>query len=261
MRNELLPFFHIDDNFMVANDSARSPWAADACHAGPPTGLFARAAEQRIADKQLVRLTVNYVRPVPMSGVRIQTDVLREGRIATALSLSMIDREDRVCAHAMTTHIVKEEVDQLPTPPRHPPATTDETPRDFVFSNAPHGQPFFANFVETRYAPGFEPGPGPKTIWMRTPALIEGESMSPFQSVCPLADCGNGVSFNAHPREVSCINPDISLTLHRLPESEWLASSAISHWEPTGIGMSHATLHDESGEIGVATQSLFLRHL
>ena len=55
------------------------------------------------------------------------------------------------------------------------------------------------------------------------------------------------------------VNPDLTIILHRLPESEWLASSAISFWEPTGIGLSQATLFDEKGPIGVASQTLLVQ--
>ena len=49
------------------------------------------------------------------------------------------------------------------------------------------------------------------------------------------------------------------MLLHRLPESEWLASKGISFWEPTGIGSTAATLYDERGAIGAALQSLVIR--
>ena len=261
MANNRTPFFRCDGEYFVGTDSSRSPWGPDVCHAGPPTGLFAREAENSITGKRLVRLDTNYVRPVPMDGIRIDSEVVRDGRVATTLSLSMFGRSGKICGYATTTHIIEEDIGPVPSPDLCPPKPSMDEPEDFVFKNAPHGKPFFANAVETKYPPGFRRGTGPKTIWMRTPVLLEGEDMSPFQSVCPMADCGNGISFNVHPREFSCINPNVSLTLHREPESEWLASQAISHWHSDGIGMSHAILYDEKGEIGVAIQPLVLRPL
>lgn len=259
MRNATTAFFFQDGDYLVAHDAARGPWSADACHAGPVSGLLARAAESLISDKQLVRLSANFLRPVPMIGIRIESEVVHNGRVAAGVSVTAYDRGGKVCATATTTHIVIEKVGDLSTPDCPPPPMSNEEPRDFIVSKAPHGQPFISNFVETRYLPDVKPHLGPNTLWMRTPPLMATEDTTGFQQVCTLADCGNAISSNHKLTEVSCVNPDITVALHRLPESDWLASSAISHWQSTGIGLSHATLYDEVGEIGFALQSLVLR--
>ncbi|MGA0321700.1 MAG: acyl-CoA thioesterase domain-containing protein, partial [Ilumatobacteraceae bacterium] len=46
----------------------RGPWDPDSCHAGPPTGAIARAAEQALPDLRLVRLTTEIMKPIPMAG-------------------------------------------------------------------------------------------------------------------------------------------------------------------------------------------------
>jgi acyl-CoA thioesterase len=261
MTNNKTAFFSSDGNYLVANDSARGPWSADACHAGPVSGLLARAAEAAVSDKQLVKLTVNFIRPVPMNGIRIEFDVTQDGRVVTSTALTAVDRDGKVCARATTTHIVLEDTGDLSTPVTSPPQTSDDAPVDFIVSRVPHGKPFISNFVEVRVPPGTSQALGPNTIWMRTPALLEGETPSPFQQACPLADCANAISRNHELTEFSFVNSDITVALHRLPESDWLASKAISHWRSNGIGMSHATLFDEIGEIGFALQSLVLRPL
>lgn len=164
-------------------------------------------------------------------------------------------------ATATTTHIVVADVGRFSTPDCPPPPVSDEEPYDFILSKAPHGQMFISNFVETRYSPDSSRNLGPNTMWMRTPPLLSTENTTPFQHVCTLADCGNAISCNHKMTEVSCVNPDITIALPRLPETDWLASRAISHWQGTGIGVSHATLFDEAGEIGYAIQSLVLRRL
>jgi hypothetical protein len=252
-------FFFKDGDYLVAHDAARGPWSADACHAGPVSGMLARAAELLVRDKQLVRLTANFIRPVPMNGIRIDCNLAHNGRVAAGVSMQVFDRDGKLCATATTTHIVVETVGNLSTPDCPPPPVSNEEPYDFIVSTAPHGQPFISNFVETRYSPDSHRGLGPNTLWMRTPPLLATEDSSRFQQVCTLADCGNAISRNHELTEVSCVNPDITIMLHRLPETDWLASSAISHWQGTGIGLSHATLYDEVGEIGYAMQSLVLR--
>jgi acyl-CoA thioesterase len=254
-------FTRTDDDLFVGNGPARGPWTTDACHAGPVSGLLARAAENTIANKQMVRLTANFVRPVPMHGFRVETEVIRDGRTAALVSITLKDQASRICATATSSHIVTMDVGALPTHELRAPQRAGSTPGMFALREAPHGLPFFSQSIEMEYPPGEDHGPGPTTAWMRTPPLLPDETPSPFQSICPLSDCGNGISRNLELNELSFVNPDITIALHRLPESEWLASSAVSHWQSNGIGLAHATLFDELGAVGVALQSLVLRPL
>ncbi len=253
-------FFSIrDDEWFVGNDGARGPWSEYACHAGPVTGLLARALEHAIDDKQLVRITTDYERPVPMAGFRIETEVVRSGRAVAAGKATLIDRDGKICARATSLHIVKSDFDNLPTSTIDPPNKQDAMPGEFVVESAHHDKPFFRDWIEVEYPPGESNTPGPTTIWMKAPPLLVGEQPSPFQSICALADCGNGTSRNANLHEATFVNPDLTIILHRLPETEWHALSAVSFWEPSGIGLSQGTLFDEKGPVGVASQTLLIQ--
>jgi hypothetical protein len=96
-------------------------------------------------------------------------------------------------------------------------------------------------------------------MWMRTVPILAGEVPSPFQRICPLADCGNAVSRNAELGEAHFINPDLTLVLHRDPVGEWLGISARSHWQSTGVGLADALLFDDLGLVGRALQTLLVR--
>lgn len=262
MKDDSGTFFSVrDTNCFVGNDAARGPWSADACHAGPVTGLVVRALEQAVTDKQLVRITMDYIRPIPMSGFRIDTEVTRSGRAATTGCATLTDASGKTCATATSLHLVTSEFDSLPTADIVGPSRESSTPGVFVVEKTRHGLPFFGNCIEVAYPEGESNAPGPTTLWMRTPPLLADEVPSPFQRICPLADCGNGISRNAEVTDFSFVNPDLTIILHRLPESEWLASSAVSHWEPSGVGMSQATLFDEKGPVGTASQTLLIQPL
>lgn len=253
-------FFSIlDGEWFVGNDGARGPWSADACHAGPVTGLIVRALEQAVTDKQLVRITTDYARPIPMAGFRIDTEVTRSGRAAATGSATLTGADGKVCATATSLHLVKSDLGTLPTTIVPGPSRKDATPGLFAVEHAHHELPFFRDAIEVAYPPGESNAPGPTTLWMRAPPLLDDEVPSPFQSICPLADCGNGTSRNAELTDATFVNPDLTIVLHRLPESEWLASSAVSFWEPTGIGLSKAILFDEKGPVGSALQTLLIQ--
>ncbi len=253
-------FFSVrDDEWFVGNDGARGPWSEHACHAGPVTGLLVRALEHAVDDKQLVRITADYLRPIPMTGFRIETETVRDGRAVATGKATLIDKEGKVCATATSLSIIRSDFEKLPTASIETPPRKSALPGEFVIETAHHDKPFFRDWIEVEYPPGESNSPGPTTIWMRTPPLLADEKPSPFQSICPLADCGNGTSRNANLHEATFVNPDLTIILHRLPETEWHALRAVSFWEPSGIGLSQGTLFDEKGPVGVASQTLLIQ--
>lgn len=262
MKDSKPAFFEVRDReWFVGRDGARGPWSADACHAGPVTGLIVRALERSVTDKQLVRVTTDYARPIPMAGFRIDSSVTRNGRAATIASATLTDADGRVCATATSLHLVTSDFEALPTTTEVGPSRRKATTGKFAVERTHHDLPFFGNAIDVAYPPGEDSSPGPTTLWMKTAPLLDNEIPTPFQRICPLADCGNGTSRNAELADLTFVNPDLTIALHRLPESEWIASSAVSFWEPTGIGLSRAILYDEKGPIGSALQTLLIQPL
>lgn len=259
MRNVAF-FEQVGENLFRGNDPARGPWSADHCHAGPVTGLIARAAEAVAGpNKVLTRLTVDFVRPLPLAGLRVQASATRETRTLTTGRVEVHDRSGTLCAQATTMHLARKSFNGMPTPELPPPDFHGAVKAGFPVVGARHDLPMFRDFIEVAYPPGETSDPGPTTIWMRVPPLLAEERPSPIQSMCPLADCGNGTSSNARMDRVGFVNTDLTLQVVREPRSEWLASAALSHWADNGVGMSHATLFDRQGPVGVALQTIVLR--
>ena len=136
----------------------------------------------------------------------------------------------------------------------------DAAPGAFPINKLLHQLPAFnGDGVATRYPPGHGPTPGPTRAWLRTVPLLADETPSPFQRICPMADCGNAFGRNAEPAEVNFLNTDLTIALFRDPEGEWLGSESTGHWEPNGIGLADALLFDNHGVVGRALQTLLLR--
>ena len=252
-------FFLLDGELIVGNDAARGPWSADACHAGPVTAVLARALERAVPDKQLVRVTVSFQRPIPMSGFHADASLQRNGRKAAVAIATLTAADGRECAVASSLHLATDSDGNLPTATVPHPEFGEAVPGAFPLERALHGLPFFSSGIDVAYPPGETSDPGPTSIWMLTLPIVEGESPSPFQALCPLADCGNGISRNSTFAEATFVNPDLTIAIFRLPESDWLASQAISFWEPTGIGLSQAQLFDMTGALGIAVQMLLVK--
>lgn len=253
-------FFTTNDEWFLPTSHTRGPWSVDHCHAGPPTGLIARALEQVLPDHRLTRLTVNLTRPIPFAGFRIEASVTRAGRIVSLAEARLIDRQDTVCATASSLHMAPQAEQQIPTHAVEKLNPDDAVVGDFPIKRTLHDQPSFrGDGVSVKYPSNQNSEPGPTIAWLRTVPLLEEETPSPFQKICPLADCGNAFSRNAEAAEINFMNPDLTLLLHRDPVGDWLGTNAVSHWQPNGIGMADAELFDSEGCVGRAMQTLLLR--
>jgi hypothetical protein len=252
-------FFDLDGGVYLPRDAARGPWSPDHCHAGPVAGAIARGVETAAgAKRQLVRLTIDLIRPVPMAGFRVTVEMTRAGkRLATAqAAVQGLDGKTAATASAMLVTPASP-VDLLGlSGPADRPDDAREGP--FLTGARLHDKPFLGDFVQVRFPPGETDAPGPTRLWMRTPALVAGEGPSPFQRLCPIADCGNAIGRNGEVDRFTFLNTDLTIVCHRASTSDWLLSDARAHWYTDGIGLAEARISDEHGPVATALQSLIV---
>ena len=236
----------------------RGPWDPAAQHAGPPSALLARTLEQCGASDQgqLVRVTVEILRPVPLDLLEVSAEVVRPGRSVELLAGELRCNGAtllRATAWRMRTEDVGVEVG-LDDPPPAPP---DEVPDAPAF-------PWSADVgyhvgMQWRFAAGAFLTPGPATVWMRMRhPLIAGQPVSPLTRVMIAADSGNGVSAALDFNRYLFINTDLTVALHRLPAGEWVCLDARTTIQPHGIGLAESRILDERGPLGRGLQSLFV---
>ncbi|MDQ3737900.1 MAG: thioesterase family protein [Actinomycetota bacterium] len=253
-------FFTTDDGELFRpTQHTRGPWDPNACHAGPPTGLIARAAERAVPDKRLARLNVDLLRPIPFAGFRVVLKVTRSGRAVASTSATLADETGRACATAISLHVATPGGGGEFPDGFEPPVLADAKPGAFPITRLLHGLPGFSgDGVAVRYPRGEHPEPGPTMLWMSTVPLLPDEEPSPFQRICPLADCGNAISRWVDPSEMGFVNADLTIMLHRNPRGEWLGSRATSSWHDDGTALADALLFDEHGSVGRALQTVLL---
>ena len=155
MKSDKTSFFSSSDGeWFVGNDATRGPWSADACHAGPVTGLLVRALENAGTDKQIVRITANYLRPVPMSGFRVDAAITRNGRSAAMAEATLTDADGRPCANASSLHLISSDYDTLPTSTIESPSRQQATSGNYAVGKANHDLSFFRDWIDIAYPPG-----------------------------------------------------------------------------------------------------------
>ena len=256
-------FEHIKDGHFCANTPARGPWSVDHCHAGPVAGLIARALEHALPEKVLTRMTLDLVRPIPMAGFQITTDVDRDGRTLGQARVKLADTDGNTCVTGSSMHLVRADFTSMPTAVVTPLKRADAVAGPTPLARGEHGEPSFSDFIEVAYPDGVPDKPtnstGPTKLWMKTPPLLADETLSTAQRLCPLADCGNGISRNAGFYDITFMNTDLTIHFHRETDADWFLSDCISHWQMSGIGLAQAVLSDDDGPVATALQTILLR--
>jgi hypothetical protein len=256
--------FRLDGDRFIPHELTRGPWAPDAMHGGAVSALLARAAESvpTLVPMQAARLSIELMRPVRLVPLRVETRVLREGKKVQWVEAHVLDGDTEV-AHAILLRI---RVADIPWPSRTAGGDV-QLPFDGPQSAAAIAAPWSVDYPAAYHSTATEHrtvrgqwgaiGPTTDLIRLRRP-VVAGEEPSPLQRVAAVADFGNGISSALPYESHKFINPDLTITLHRLPEDEWVCLDAVTYPEPHGIGVAHSVLYDERGRIGHSAQTLLL---
>jgi hypothetical protein len=253
-------FFATRDDRFEPSELTRGPWDPDSQHAGPPAALVGRAIE-RCGDpegKHVGRVTYEILKPVPIAPLTVEARVVRPGRSVELIEASLSGPEGEVMrARAWRLRTQAVELDPVPAvePPAHGP--DDGEARDFFPTGIGVG---YHTAMDYRFVTGSFTQPGPAVVWMRMRhPLVDDEEPTPLQRVLVAADSGNGVSSALDYHRFMFINTDLTVHLHRPPETDWVCLDSVTRPEPSGVGMSDTLLWDERGRIGRAAQTLLVR--
>lgn len=247
---------------------SRGPWSPDALHGGPVAALVAHEAEAvlgRDFDGPYVptRFTLDLERPVPLEPLTVTSVLARPGRKVQIVDVTVADEAGRRLARASVLAI-RRQPQQLPADLIEPDDTPPPAPAEAVSSFEGWGFPtskiaYHQNATEHRLVRGVLGEPGPVIDWIRLVVpVISGEAPSPFQRVAAASDFLNGVSWTLSGAEWVFINPDLTVTLHRLPVGDQVAVEAVTRIDPGGTGTAEADLYDSHGRLGRAVQTLLI---
>lgn len=250
-------------DLLLPSELTRGGWSNDSQHGGPPCGILARAIEMVASPvpMQLVRLTMDLTRPVPLEPLHIETAVVKEGRRIQLVD-ARLSTEGVELGRARALKIRIGDLD-LPGPDTDampiPPDGSDMLDWRGHFGEDDDRKRFHYDAVEIRTRDGSFARPGPGVSWFRLLVpLVEGEDTSDLVRIATIADMANGNAQSLDPTLHVFINPDISLHLHRLPRGEWIGMRSVSYPQPHGIGMADTAVYDRQGRIGRIVQSQYV---
>jgi hypothetical protein len=250
--------YGVNGNHVVTSPNAAGPWDSRMQHGSAPAALVAWAAEAIPTREpmQIVRVSIDLMRPVPVAPLTMETEILREGRKIQLCAIRLLF-EDNVVVGAT---VLKMRTQALTLPPEVGDITValpkpDRCPSDKgSFSSVP-----FVTGMSMRPARGQFAVPGPAAIWYRVERpIVEGAPVSPAMRAMVAADFSNGTSPAFDFRDWTYINADLTVNFARQPVGEWILVDAESWIGPEGAGLAISRLADTRGYFGRAVQSLVI---
>jgi hypothetical protein len=248
--------FEVDGDRFVPTAWSRGPWDPGFLHGGPVAMLTGRAIEALPSpvEMRIVRLTVEFLRPVPLAPLTVQVRQIRPGRRIQLLE-AVVSGPDGEAARATGLRI-RQAPTEVPAEPDVPPAPRPEQLPPWTRSWSDLDA-FHSRGVEIRPVDAESISPGSVWIRARVP-IVDGEELTPLQRALAAADFPNGVSLRLDPARYLSINPELTVHLHREPAGEWVHLDARTFTSPDGTGVAEGVLSDLRGRFGRSMQSLIL---
>jgi hypothetical protein len=209
--------------------------------------LFAYLAESPVSGPgwQLLRLSIELIKPVPVAPLMVRHEI-HPDRSTTRMTMDLM-AQDLLVARTPAPLMRGQPFalpDELPggTSMQLLPAAA-ECSEPLYIPGMPNGVSFYHGAMEHRVAQGDSTRPGPAAVWFRlTVPLIEGQSAAPAMRAAAAADFGSGVSWVLPADRYLFANADLSLHLHRLPESEWIGLLSETQMHGGGVGTALSRL-------------------
>lgn len=242
----------------------RGPWSNTHQHGGPPAALCAEAVVDR-GPFRLAQLSVDFVRPVPMTPLRRTLTWVRKGRMRQTARIELWaarpDGSEALVVDARATILrrvpleVPVQVHSVvePASSEAPPSTCE--PWHFTFFNAAEG---YHTGMQMRMITGTW-GAGPTACWMRMRMpLIDAEPIAPPLRAVIASDAVHGVAPCLDIKGHTLINPSLTVVLDRDPVGEWVRLDSESQAQSTGVGHMFAQVGDLQGRFGHAMAPLLI---
>ncbi|MEM7355702.1 MAG: thioesterase family protein [Acidobacteriota bacterium] len=248
------PSFYLPEGDHFASTVlTRGPWDRRFQHGGPPSALLATALLEGVEAMGLARITLEFLRPVPIAPLRIEVEDVTEGRSVRRRRAKLFAERQVMEAVAL---FIREQPSQgerfgdpWSAPEEHPPFVFPFFPWDTGYQTA----------VDVRV---LDPpwGQTPVRCWARARVpLIAGRETAPEAHALILADAESGMGPPVDPLLWTYVNPDLTVYFARRPLAGWVGLDIRSFAGDSGYGLSEARLRDSAGVFGRSAQSLLVQ--
>jgi hypothetical protein len=258
-----MALYERDGDVYLPTTFTRGPWDPLAQNGGPVSALVATAAVHHedagapvLEGHVLARLTVDLLRPVPLTPLTVTTTTVRPGRKIQLVEVVVRSGEE-VVTRGLALRMPATHPDVAPSDRSSPAFPDDVAPLGGAVAADGVQELFHVDGAEVRADRSGESRPVPVPIWVRLRHdVIEGEVTEPAARAAAAADFGSGISGISPPGWRS-INVDVDVHLLRPPQGDWVCYLAESHGA-AGVGLAGGPLYDREGRIGHALQSVLV---
>jgi hypothetical protein len=245
----------------LPHGATRGPWDPSAQHGGAAAALLGGLIEraEAAAPMRVVRVTFELVRPVPLTELRTEVEIVRGGKRVQLVAARLFAGEDLV-VRALALRLRRDVSSAAPASAPAPPPSAPGEGRGLRLEHVRPDQEMFGHEgVDLRYARG-DWGSGAAFVWiaLRMP-VVAGEEPSPLQRALAASDFGNGVSAVLDWETWAFVNPDLTVYLERDPVGRWVGLDAQTRVGDDGTAVAESVLYDERGRVGRAVQSLLVQ--
>jgi hypothetical protein len=262
--------FAREGDLYLPSEHTRGPWDPRSLHGGAAAALITSCFERAVEADDLTfgRLGFEFLRPVPMAPLEVDVSLVRPGRRVQELQATLTSERVLIGrAGALLVRAVGEGIPEAGSDlPRMagPEDGREASPEDAAEAGPDSGlvagsTGFGSTGMEIRWLD--QPWvPGPARVWMRPRMdLLPGEPMSPVAAAVAAADFGNGVGAALPFDGFLFINADLTFHLQRVPEGDWIGLDARTLLSVGAPGLAESVVHDQTGPIGRAFQTLVVQ--
>jgi Thioesterase-like superfamily len=251
-------FFKRADDVFHPTPATAGPWDPGLQHGGPPAALLGAALEATLprAGTRIAHFALEFLSAVPLAPMRVTTEVVRPGKKIELLAATAAIA-GRPVLRASAWRLAVEAARSPEVNQREPPPPMPDAAETRLFPDAPSFG--YGEALEWRFAEGGFHLLGPATVWTRLRVdVVEGEPVSALGRTLAMVDSANGISAELAPRAFLFVPVNLTVSLARAPEGEWVGMSAKTSIAGEGVGTTHARLFDARGYFGESLQTLFV---
>ncbi len=258
-----------DDESFVGTVLVQGGWSPTEANGGAVLALLGHCLEDvpTLVPMTISRFTTDLMRPVPVGRrLNVTANIVREGKKIQVVSMQLfVDEVEHVRATVLRLRDADLSGHDVPA------STTTRRPADALVPPAeavshrdqirdPHYElPGFLHGIDMRRSPARDGADGGCWVRLEVP-VVAGEPIRATSRLTIGFDYANLIGVDAHPDGVTMINPDVTAHVLRPPNSEWIAITGDTRFNPAmGRGLSHAELSDDDGVYAVVSMSQLLQ--
>lgn len=226
--------------------AAGGHWGASLISGPAVAGIAAYALERDFGRPGFLpaRFAIDLIKPAKQVPTTVETRVVREGRRVRYTECDVVQGDSVVARATMVQYLQSE----APSGQEWTTADAFHGPTD-----AADGQLLVGSDDAGWGVLGAEhQNTSRKRAYYRGPDVVVGERVSPFVRAAIVAEATTNMVLNMGTDGIGYINGDLTVTLSRLPRSEFLGVQGDSRFAAAGVATGTATLFDDYGPIGTA---------